>query len=155
MRGSDPLVAVVACPIVVAVAVTAMFVTAELVGFRPFAQRQFSLAEAAAEGDAPAMMRHLLTGANPLARYPVAPDVLTRDSQAPLTPLEAAALANRVRNIDLLERWGVPIDAAERVRLFCLASAARADDVVAMLGRDREMPSCAEPHTLSIAESQP
>ena len=47
------------------------------------------------------------------------------------------------RNLSATEpAWGVPIDDAERARLFCRASARGATDVAAMLKGDRDLPAC-------------
>ena len=133
---------IVALPIVTGIAAVVLFVAAECAGFRPFASRPMTLAEAAAEGDTPAMMRQIYGGASPLARYPVQSDVLSGSDGSLLTPLEAAVMANRPGIIDVLEMWGLPIDGAERARLVCLAETRRATDAISALKGDRTLPPC-------------
>ncbi len=133
---------VVSLPVVGAIAGTLLFVAGECAGLRPFAKRELTVAEAAAEGDAPAMMRQVYGGSSPLDRYAVQSDVLAGANGERFTPLEAAAMANRAAIIDVLERWGVPIDDAERARLACLAEARHAGDAVGFLKGERTLPPC-------------
>ena len=133
---------IVSLPVVGAIAATLLFVGSECAGLRLFTKRPFTVAEAAADGDAPAMMRQIYGGASPLERYPVQSDVLSGSNGSLLTPLEAAVMANRPAIIDVLERWGVPIDDPERAHLVCLAETRRASDAISVLKGERTLPPC-------------
>lgn len=132
----------VAAPILVAIFVTGLFVAAELAGLRPFQHAPLTVSEAAAEGDVPALLRLLYGGKNPRARYSVGTDIIRGPKPRNLTPLEAAAIGDQPAAIEIIERWGVPIDNAERAHLLCLAERAAARASVEVLKRDGLEPAC-------------
>ena len=135
----------VVVPVAGALLATALFVLAELVGLRPLQHAPFTVSEAAAVGDGPALVRLLYTGHSPNARYPVGADLLRPLVPGALMPIEAAVLGNQPAMIAVLELWGVPIDDSLRAHLLCLADRAAAEAAAEALRRGRPAAACADP----------
>lgn len=131
----------VAAPVLAGIALTTVVVLAEAAGFRPFAMRELSVSEAAAEDEAAMMMRLIYSGASPTARYEVGTDIISGPGPRLLTPLEAAVMRNRTEILGLLERR-VLIEPAERERLLCLAQKEHAAEAAKRLARDGVVPRC-------------
>ncbi|MGH9348731.1 MAG: hypothetical protein ACRD26_15845, partial [Vicinamibacterales bacterium] len=87
-------------------------------------------AEAAAAGDAAAMLLFLRRGDNPTRVHPVRPDLIS-SAIVRATTLEAAMWSRRISMIRALDREGAIIGDDERRELACLA-------------RDLDLPDVAE-----------
>lgn len=134
---------IAAAPIVGATLLVAVYSGLELLGARVLADRPLNLAEAVMDDDPPAVMRQLYAGASAVDRYDIGADVLIVP-HGRMTPLEAATVKDRAPLLKLLLRQGVPLDAATRVHLLCLAGRANARDVAAVLAAPGVEPVCGE-----------
>ena len=94
---------------------------AERTGHQLFAfDAAHNSAEAAAFGDAAAVVRFLEAGEDPLAVHPIRADAISSTVRLVTTP-EAAVLARRPEMLLLLEQWGAFRDPAVRTAVACLA----------------------------------
>lgn len=137
MRGPTPLVMLVAgLPLVASTLWMTAVAVGELAGRAPFAAPAYrNSAEAAAAGDAAAMLRMMRMGDDPTRIRPVRPEFIS--SQIELTTtLEAAMWSRRPEMIPLLDDTGAIVDDDQRRELACLAFDLGLPDVVEYLGTD-------------------
>ena len=114
----------------------AAIVVGELSGATPFSEGgPRNGAEAAALGDAAALVRFVRSGENPRQAHPVRPHIISGAVQRAST-LEAAAWSRRIELIWLLDREGVIADAEARRELACLATDLELSEMAAYLVAD-------------------
>jgi hypothetical protein len=120
-------------PLVAATLWIGWIAAGEAAGVRPFSAPPLrNSAEAAAAGDAAAMLRFLRMGDNPTRIYPIDPSLISSTVQY-ATTLEAALWSRRVDPIRLLDRQGAIVGVDARRELACLAADLDLPDVVAYL----------------------
>ena len=140
-------------PLLLALALPPMLATAAVLVpavSRPPEPR--NLAEAAAMGNAPAVMRLLRAGADPSREWPVGPRVIS-SAITHVTAVEAAVWSRQGPMVDLIEREGGIRDDATRAHLACLAADLRADEVVQVLTR-HGAPACVAGETLAAVAAR-
>jgi hypothetical protein len=120
-------------PVLVAAGLTAWFVVAEQLEL-PFAMTRLpaNIAEAAADGHAPEVVRRLRFGEDPTRVYPLRDHYISAAVMQATVP-EAAMWSRSVELIRLLDREGAIVGEPERRELTCLAADLRMPDVVMYL----------------------
>ncbi|MEW5984269.1 MAG: hypothetical protein AB1806_18105 [Acidobacteriota bacterium] len=112
---------------------TAAIVAGALFGWHPLWPADTeTLAEAAALGNRATIMALVARGADPNARYSVRPGIL-RSDPIELTPLEAAITTRQDYLFEFIRSQGAVVNAGNRLRLFCFASALGADAIARSL----------------------
>lgn len=132
MRRWGPAIAL-AAPLAAAAAFLAALAISERAG-RPFAaiEPPRNGAEAAALGNAAALVRFLEAGEDLLRVYPIRPEAVS--SSVPFaTTLEAAVLSRRPEMLMVLEHSGALRDPKVRASLACLAADLGLADMIALL----------------------
>lgn len=110
-----------ALPPVIALGGALTIVVGERTGRAPFAAPPFrNSAEAAAAGDAAAMLRLVRSGENPTWVRQVRPDLIS-SAITQVTTLEAALWSRRINMIRALDRAGAIVGDDQRRSLACLA----------------------------------
>lgn len=111
----------ISLPFVLATAFVLALVVGERTGARPFAAPPFrNSAEAAAAGDAAAMLRMMRLGDNPTWLHHVRPDLISSQIVTVTTP-EAALWSRQMNLIRVLDREGALGGDRQRHELACLA----------------------------------
>ena len=116
------LLACLVAPCLIGTTLLTATMVGELNGATPFSEGgPRNGAEAAAMGDAAALVRFIRRGENPLQAHRVRPHIISGAVQRAST-LEAAAWSRRTELIRLLDREGVIVGTDTRRELACLAS---------------------------------
>jgi hypothetical protein len=136
-RRSTIVLLVLAVPLLTATATVLSVAADERLGGSPLSDGgPRNSAEAAALGNAVAMLRFMRFGENPALEYPVRPHIISAEVVR-ATTLEAAMWARRVEMIRLLDREGAIIGSDQRHELACLAADLRLPDIVEYLAGGR------------------
>jgi hypothetical protein len=121
-----------ALPAIVMTLVVLAYAGSEVRGVAPFSWgRPRNIAEAAGMGNSAEVLRMLQVGADPAQVLPVRPEIIS-SAITQVTAYEAAIYSRRVQLVRLLDRQ-VPISAASRQELACLARDVDVDDIVEFL----------------------
>lgn len=119
-----------AAPLVLSLILLTSVVFGERVGATPFASMTpANAAEAAGMASAVHVIRFIRMGEDPNRVYPVRPEIIS-SAVLRATTLEAAMWSRQVELVQLLDREGAIVGAAERHALACLAADLQADDIV-------------------------
>jgi hypothetical protein len=138
--------AAVAVPIVVATLAAVGYGAAARTRWGSIDTAPRNSAEAAAVGNAAALLRFIHSGDNPTRVHPLRPHIVSSRLLF-ATTLEAAVTSRRLEMVRLLDREGVIVGADDRLFLACLASDLHASDVADYLAPSRA--PCAEGASLA------
>lgn len=128
--------AALAVPLTVSMILLTSVVLGERVGATPFAgMTPANAAEAAGMGSAVHVIRFIRLGVDPNRVYPVRPEIIS-SAVLRATTLEAAMWSRQVELVELLDREGAIVGAAQRHALACLAADLKVDDIVDYLAPD-------------------
>lgn len=126
-------------PVLVAAAMTGWFAVADQLQL-PFATTRLpaNIAEAAADGHAPEVIRRLRFGEDPTRAYPLREHYITAPVLVATAP-EAAVWARSVELMRLLDREGAIVGDAQRRELSCLAADLKIEDVAMYLSANEHI----------------
>jgi hypothetical protein len=120
-------------PVAAVTMAIAVFSLMELAGRTPWSLGPpLNVAEAAALGNGSEILRFLRSGQDPLAVWPVRPDVISSTVRR-VTGLEAAVWSRKAQIVELFDRQGrIPAGEPWR-RVYCLASDLPVDEILEYL----------------------
>ncbi len=130
-----------ALPAILGTLAVLLFSGLELLGRSPLSAGPVrNIAEAAASGAAPDVLRLLAAGQDPGHVWPVRPELIA-STMTQVTAFEAAVVSRRAAMLELLNREGARVDAPSHHHLLCLAADLSAKEILDYLSPARP-PDC-------------